>query len=58
MDPIDSVTRSVNRDGASLKHTIPSLAVGAMGLTDDDEVRIHVFSNGYFVEVRDGDGGN
>lgn len=58
-EPTLTRRRQVNEANGhgSLKHTIPSVAVEMLSLTANDEVRIEIYDDGYFVSpIREGDG--
>ena len=56
-DPMFEFEISVQNHGSgySLRHTIPSEIVRLLELTADDDVVVHAFRNGYWVEPAGGE---
>ena len=57
-EPLFNETVSVTDHGStstSLRQTIPSVAVSILNLDGDDEVRVEVYQDGYWVEKISGE---
>lgn len=51
---LDTETRSVTHNHhGGVRHNIPATAATILGITEENEVRIHIFDDGYWVEKVD-----
>lgn len=58
-EPLFTVSCSVQELGpSSLGHTTPREARGLLGLTAEDDVRVEIYEDGYFVTVEGDDDGD